>query len=144
MVKRTDKKKKGRRLKNESFRFETIRPLNELFPQKLLKEKLNDIKNNKLVRDIGKKVKSSMQIVGDQAMRFGKTAKEFALQTKVHVKIAQYNAEINKLYMAIGEEVYERTKSTGQTQDNQGNVPQLIQKINSIDKEISDLEKKLS
>ena len=45
------KKKKTKVSKNEKFRFEKIVPLNQLFPEKLLKEKLNTIQKSPIVKN---------------------------------------------------------------------------------------------
>lgn len=138
--------KRGPRKKTagkNNFKFENIIPLSELFPEKLLKEKIRDIKNNPTVRNIGNKVKTSMRFVGDQAVRIGKSARDIAFQTSTQVKIARYNAQINKLYMLIGEEIYEQTKNQSKLPEDKSTIPRSIEKIKNIEADIAKLENQL-
>ena len=141
---------KSKRKKNDpqtgkhKLHFERIIPLKELFPKKLLKDKLHAIQKNPFIKKMESKVKSGIKIMGEQASIIGKTARGFALQTQTHVKIASYNSQINKLYMSIGEEVYEQTKNEKKLAPQESNIPKYIKSIGEMEQEISLLEKKLT
>lgn len=143
-MKKSKRSKRTPHSKKEKLHFEKIAPLNRLLPDKLLKEKLHNIQKSPIFKNIGVKVKSGMRIVSEQATRLGKTAKGIALQTQTHVKIAQLNAKINKLFMAIGEEVYEQSKHQEQLPSAESNMQRFIKKISEIENEISILEKSLT
>jgi hypothetical protein len=110
--------------------------------EKLLREKIQELQEHPLVKNMGEKVTSGLKMVGDQAKLWGSNAKDLAVKTGLRLKIAHYNTRINSLYMAIGEEVYEQTKKKKKSSSSQ--IPQLIQQIREIEHEIADIEKRLS